>query len=157
MEQVLIGGHNNALHVTSTEYNGIAGNAENWGTAKDDKAQVVSTPGTLKNLRVELNGVPGTGTYTFTLHRAVGIGAWANTALTCTVAAAGTQANDMVNEVAVAAGDVIVLECNPDNPDNARIAKWSMMFEGDNANESLLLASSLAASGGTIYGRVIGY
>lgn len=152
MEQVLIGGIYNLLHTTDTEYN-VVGGAAAWlaGASKEQLATVISTGGTLKNLRVELNDVPGTGTYTFTLHRAVGIGAWANTALTCTVAADGTTTSDTSNEIAVAAGDVVLLECNPDSPDNARYAKWSMVFEGDTANESLLLAQVNAWASDTVY------
>lgn len=143
MKQVIIGGYYDALNVADTEYNLVSSGAV-WVATPDSVAMAISTGGTLKNLRVELDGVPGTGTYVFTLHRRVGVGAWGNTALTCTVAADGTTASDIVNEVAVAAGDVICLECNPDSPDNARYARWTMMFEGDNANESLILATGYA-------------
>lgn len=158
MEQVIIGGNYDLLRTTNTEYNIVVGEGYAWATTPDawSFATCIPTAGKLKNLRVELNDVPGTGTYVFTLHRAVGIGAWANTALTCEVAADGTQASDMVNEVAVAAGDVICLECNPDAPDNARYAKWSMVFEGDTANESVLLVSAVAAQAFTMYYRPMG-
>ena len=143
MQQVLIGGVYDLLHTTNTEYNVVAGYSS-WQVAGDRHKVngVISTSGKLGNLRVELNDTPGGGskTYTFTLHRAVGIGAWANTALTCTVGSGATQANDMVNEVSVAAGDVICLECDPTDTPTARYAKWSMVFEGDTANESLLLS-----------------
>ena len=155
MEQVIIGGFYNALNVTATEYNFIMGGGV-WSATVDGRAQTVSTPGKLKNLRVELDGVPGTGTYTFALRRAVGTGAWANTALTCTVGAGDTMASDVSNEVSVAAGDVIVLECNPDNPDNARNARWTIMFEGDNANESLLLLGSTAFAASDLFYPAMG-
>ena len=150
MEQVIIGGYYDLLHTGTTEYNMISGGLS-WTNDPDNVAQTVSTPGTLKNLRVELNDVPGTGTYVVTLHRRVGLGGWANTTLTCTVAADGTTASDTVNEVSVAAGDVICLQCNPDSPDSARYARWTMIFEGNNAKESLILGQGVSTTGSTQY------
>ena len=73
MKQVLIGGTFDLLHITTTEYNVIAGEYSSWLTPEDWVAQMISTPGKLKNLRVELNDTPGGGskTYKFTLRRAV--------------------------------------------------------------------------------------
>jgi len=157
MKQVIIGGYYDLLNVADTEYNSISGGYVSWYNVYASRAQCISTPGTLRNLRVELDDVPGTGTYVFTLHRAVGLGAWANTILTCTVAADGTTASDTEHDVTVAAGDVITLECNPDSPDNARYARWTIEFEGDNASESLILTTSWASTATTYYlalGRV---
>lgn len=159
MKQVLVGGIYSLLNITTTEYNVVTG-AISWvaGGIKFQVAQAISTPGKLKNLRVELNDTPGGGskTYTFTLHRAVGTGGWANTALTCTVGSGDTQASDMVNEVAVAAGDVVVIECDPTDSPTSRYVKWSMVFEGDNANESLLLAVTDTNDGAIRYFRPMG-
>jgi len=135
MEQVIFGGCHRDLDVTVTEYNCLASGG-NWTAVEDAREQLVSTGGNLKNLRVKLDGVPGTGTYVFTL-RLNG----APTALTCTVTAAATTASDMVNSVAVVAGDSVCLECNPDSPDNVRNALWTLMFESTNAKESLMLGS----------------
>ena len=154
MKQVLIGGFYDALHATTIEYNVISG-GDYWNTDVVERAGTIPTSGTLKNLRVELNDTPGGGTktYTFTLHRAVGVGGFANTALTCTVASGATQASDMVNEVAVAAGDVVSLECDPTDSPTARYAKWTMVFEGDTANESILLTNCYTNLTTTIYSR----
>ncbi len=159
MEQVLIGGEYDLLHATGTEYAAVIGGAiGGWGISKNSKMEMVSTGGKIKNLRVELNDTPGGGskTYKFTLHRAVGTGGWANTSLTCTVGSGDTQASDMVNEVSVAAGDVILLECDPTATPTARYARWSMVFEGDNANESLLLSNGSAGTSSTQYSRPMG-
>jgi len=155
MRQIIVGGFYNLLHVSTTEYNVISSGLS-WDTVVLSKAGVVTNPGTLRNLRVELDGVPGTGTYTFTLHRAVGEGAFANTTLTCTVAADGTVASDTAHDVSVAAGDWICLECNPDSPDNARYARWTMEFEGDNANESLILCPYGWLGNSSTYYKAIG-
>lgn len=156
MKQVIIGGYYDALNTATSEYNPICG-GYTWHADPDIRAQCVSSPGTFRNLRVELNDVPGTGTYVFTLYRRVGLGAWGLTTLTCTVAADGTTASDTAHDVTVAAGDVICLECNPDSPDNARYARWTMEFEGDNANESLILLSGYAFNTGTRYLPVMGH
>ena len=157
MQQVLIGGLYTLLNTTALRYHNVIG-ALAWEIDDGLPAMAVSTPGKLKNLRVELNDTPGGGikTYTFTLRRAVGIGAFANTALTCTVGSGDTQANDTVNEISVAAGDIICLECDPTATPTARYAKWSMVFEGDNANESLLLSANVIRNTNTNYGPMMG-
>lgn len=132
MEQVIFGGLYNLLSVNTTEYNSLVG-GHDWGVTESLREQLVSSGGNLKNLRIKLNDVPGTGTYIFTL-RLNG----APTALTCTVAADGTLASDTTHEVAVTGGDRICLECAPDSPDSARFARWSIMFEGTTAKESLI-------------------
>lgn len=136
MKQVIFGGLYNLLPIDTTEYNWVVGGGY-WGATESRKEQLVSTGGKLKNLRVKLNDVPGTGTYVFTL-RLNG----APTTLTCTVAADGTLASDTTHEVAVTGGDRISLECFPDSPDNARYARWTIMFEGTTAKESLIPGAS---------------
>lgn len=140
MEQVIIGGYDDQVHTSATEYNRIAG-GEDWENFEGARLQAVSTDGKLKQLRVELGGTPGGGgNYKFTL-RLNG----APTALTCTVGSADLQASDMVNEVVVTGGDLISLECDPDSPAQARKAQWTIVFEGDNPNESLLLGAAQSA------------
>ncbi|GAI13273.1 unnamed protein product, partial [marine sediment metagenome] len=130
------------MNVTDTEYNRLAGGFK-WDAIEGEMEQLVSTSGKLKNLRIKLNDVPGTGTYVFTV-RLNG----APTTLTCEVAADGTLASDTTHEVTVSAGDRICLECNPSDdpaPDNARYARWTVIFEGDTAKESLILGGSGSA------------
>ena len=155
MKQVIVGGYYNALNIATTEYASFAG-SYNWG-GYNGNLQIITTPGTLRNLRVELDDVPGTGTYTFSLWRAVGTAAGAITTLTCTVAADGTIASDTAHDVAVAVGDAIALQCDPDSPDNARYARWTIEFEGDNANESLILSSTTVYSFQTSWVALGGY
>ena len=57
-EQGIIGGHNDPLNNAATEYNTIAGGST-WNATANNRRQVVSTPGTLKNLFVELSAAPG--------------------------------------------------------------------------------------------------
>jgi len=145
VKQPIIGGYYNLLNTSATEYNCLMG-GYTWDDDPDDLAQAIPAPGKLRNLRVELNDVPGTGTYTFTLYRRVGVGAWGDTTLTCTVAADGTVATDTAHDVTVAAGDVVCLKCAPSSPDNTRYARWAWEFEGDTANESLLLLTGVTSA-----------
>ena len=155
MKQVLIGGYYDALNVSASEYNLVSGGTS-WYGAPDNAGQCIPTSGTIRNLRVKINDVPGTGTYTFTLYRKVGAGAWGDTILTCTIAADGTSAYDTEHEVTVAAGDVVCLKCTPDSPDNARYARWTFEFEGDTTNESILLLAGFGLMVGTRYMSVMG-
>lgn len=153
MKQVIIGGYSAAVSTSDTLYSRLAG-AEDWIATEAQREQLVSTSGKLKNLRVKLDGVPGTGTYVFTV-RLNG----APTALTCEVAADGTLASDTTHEVTVSAGDRVCLECNPSDapaPDNARAVLWTTMFEGDTAKESLLFggADNTINPGGVEYNQV---
>ena len=157
MKQVIPGGYYNLLSASATEYNCVAGGTD-WYSDPDDSAQAVSTAGTIRNLRVELNDSPGAGkSYAFTLYRRVGVGAWAATALTCTIAGTAVSAADTVNEVTVAAGDVIALECVPTGTPTTRYARWTMQFEGDTASESLLLITIYASNAENRYTGVMGH
>lgn len=138
MEQVLIGGHYDLLDDTATEYISLYGQ-ENWAAAITRKTQVISTPGVIKNLRVKLNDSPGAGKhYDFTL-----MVNGAPTALTLEIADAAISGNNMVNEIDVAPGDTIALQCNPDGTPTARYATWTSKFAGAVARESLILGHCL--------------
>jgi hypothetical protein len=145
-KQLIIGGYNDALSKTATEYNSLQGGCSWWSIAAE-REQLVSTPGTFSNLSVELSGVPGTNGYIFTL--------MVNnvaTALTCTVAADGTTAIDNANTVNVVAGDTVFLRSSyADAPDNTPTARWSIQFKSDTANESLILGCLSARNEGTFY------
>lgn len=151
MEQVLFGGFYNTLSATVTEYNSLnSGNA--WYSTANYNHQVVSTDGIIKSLRLRLSAAPGAGKhYDFTLMLN-----GAPTALTVEIADAAVDGNDMVHEIDVAPGDYINLECDPDNSPTAVYATWSSVFEGDTANESLILGTTRFPfnSGATEYGQI---
>jgi hypothetical protein len=137
MKQPIIAGYLNALNSSTTEYNFVSSGLT-WNSTENVRHQVISTPGTISKLRVELDAAPGAGAgdaYVFTL-RVNGAGS----TLTCTITQPATSGSDLTHEVTVSAGDTVSLECAPSNtPSATPNAQWSMLFEGDNANESLLL------------------
>ncbi len=83
----------------------------------------------LSNLYVALSGAPGLAasgkSYTFTL-RVNGV----DTALTCTVLETATTAEDAVNIVELAAGDLVSMEITPANAPNVVRAGWGMVLLG---------------------------
>jgi len=149
MEQVLFAGYGDALNSGATEYNGLPG-GHSWLATEFDRSHLVSTSGKLKNLRVELAAAPGVGTsYTFTL-RVNGV----NSALTVTIADAITSAEDITHKVDVVAGDAVCLQCVPAGTPTTPKARWTTMFEGNTAKESLVLGGSRAMNSDTYYAPV---
>ena len=153
MEQVIFGGNYNLLHNTDTEYNSLVG-GRSWNATENIMHKMVSTDGVIKNLRVRLNASPGgTDKYTFTLMLN-----GAPTALTLDIIGAATTGSDMVNEITVTGGDYVCLRCVPTDTPTARYATWTSVFEGDTANESLILGGSASNLTTTVteYGQVMG-
>lgn len=134
MKQVIVGGAYTALSATGTKYNAL-GSGYTWDSTAINKHQLVSTPGKLSNLLVELDDTPGAGkSYNFTL-----MVNDSPSALTLEIADAATTGADTTHEVDVVAGDTICLRCVPTNTPTVRAARWSSVFEGTNAKESLIL------------------
>ena len=153
MEQVIFGGIRDLLDDTATEYESPIGGS-GWDATESRKYKLISTDGVIKNLRVKLDGSPGAGKhYDFTL-----MVNGAPAALTLEIADAATSGSNMVNEIDVAPGDTISIQCAPSGTPTARNATWTIMFEGDTANESLILGGSSEStdSTNTEFGQVMG-
>ena len=135
MQQVLINGNYDALGATATEYNHLQG-ASRWNATEAIGQQYASAAGKLKNLYVELNDSPGAGkSYDFTVR----VNGSSVGCPTVHIHDTDTSGSDLVNEIAVAAGDLICIECIPTGTPPSRVARWSVLFESDVANESLIL------------------
>lgn len=91
-------------------------------TDNADKSYIcVPYAGTLRDLRVQLTTVPGAGTsWTFTIYKA-----WADTALTTTIANLAASNEDNANEVALAVDDRICMHITQDGAPDATYAAWS--------------------------------
>ncbi len=142
MEQVLIGGNSLNLDSANTAYSTINGESP-WNTVKEYMYQVVSPPGTLSNLHIELSAAPGAGTsYIFTILKND-----VATAITVTVADAATSGQDDVNTAAVVEGDYLCLRCVPSaGPPAAAYARWTSKFTGTNAKESAIFGVAASPS-----------
>jgi len=142
MDQVIFGGSgiegNNLLDTASPVFNYIQGRIA-WTTTEENNPMLVSTPGTIKKLRMTLSGIPGSGnSYTLVL-MVDGVAS----ALTVTVSGGvDISGQDLVNEVSVSAGQEVYMRCTPSSTPTARSVTWSTIFTGDNAAESIFLSGS---------------
>lgn len=139
-ESLIMGGTGAGyLSNTATEYmQPMAGKSP--GLTEDDRRTVCPTSGKIKNLYVELEDSPGTApdAYKFTL-RKNGV----SQTLTVTITAPDTTGNNIVNEVTVAAGDVLTLMIEPlETPATGPRAWWGMIFVADTDGESIILAGT---------------
>ena len=153
MEQVLFGGWYDLLDPTATEYASLV-SGYNWTETEQWRTKVVSTDGVIKNFRGRLSDSPGAGKkYTFTLRVN-----YAPTALTFDIADGATTGSNMVDEIVVSAGDRVSIQSVPDSSPTARYATWTSVFEGDNANESLIMGGGGAGLDpvATEYAQVMG-
>lgn len=130
------GGSNAATRYVPLQhgYDGGTGN-------ETDAYQVMPTSGNISALRVKLDADPGTSpdAYKITLRKNGG-----NTTLTCTITADSTTGSDIVNSVAVVAGDLVNWMIEPLNsPANASpIVSIGATFTSTIEGESLLLGQS---------------
>jgi hypothetical protein len=138
MEQVIFAGTADLSDYNSnTEYNALQG-AGTWNSTEANRAQMVAAPGVIKSLYIQIDTAAGVGeALYFTLYLN-----GSPTALTCTIGAGNTTANDTTHEVDVVAGDLVSIQCYPAILAPGRMVSWSTVFESANANESLILAGN---------------
>ena len=147
MSQVIIGGYADALSNSATEYNSVQGGYA-WGSVARQKYQLISTSGTFSHLSIELSANPGTDTDAYTITLMVNGNP---SALAIIFNAADTQAVD-TDTVDVVAGDYIELRSTiTSTPDNVPTARWSIVFSGAIANESIILGGGVASKVNTYY------
>ena len=139
MEQLLLGvysgsGPSNA----GLTYNGLVGGSA-WNFTLTNAEAIVSVPGIIKNLRVLLNGIPGAGKW-WDFHLMVNGVA---TALSVLINNPDTSGSNLVNEVAVAAGDTVCIRAEPtDGVTNSQIVHWTTKFVSANRAQSLILGTN---------------
>lgn len=124
-KQSIIGGHIDDILYTTTEFNQLMGgwnwNADAWQGAMARAPM----PGTLRKFLVEMAVAPGPGdTVTFTLYVS------GYTAVEVVIAGTDTTGSDLVNEAAVARGDLLVVREVPFNFPAYSKVMWSFEFEG---------------------------
>ena len=129
---------------STTNYFGLQG-ANDAGTAPTTiRSGIISSAGTIKTLRVRLNGTPGTSkTHTITLYVNGVI-----TALTVAITGTATTGNDLINEIVVSPGDYFCIEVKPTGSPTSRAASWCMNFIPDISGETILSSSGL---GNTVF------
>jgi hypothetical protein len=150
MKQLIIGGYNNALSNSGTEYSPLGG-GYSWSSTATARQQVVSTPGTFSDFAVELSAAPGNGgSYTIAL-----LNVTQSTSLAVTITDPATT-NINAGTLAVATGDIVELQSTyADAPSATPSARWSVMFEGDNTKESLILGGGYTNTGADRYAPIM--
>jgi len=138
-ESILLGTAVAALSTTATRYGVVAGYLSLSATEPETK-QIIPTPGTLKKLYWYVSADPGADpdAYRITLRKS-----GASSALTSVIVANNVSGNDVVNTVAVSAGDDVGIMIEPvDTPTIAPRCGWGMVFVADTNGESLILGGS---------------
>jgi len=136
MQQVLIGGVLDPLSA-STAYSHVVG-PQDFGSPETFMHQVIAADGVLKNFYVELSAAPGIGEDRDFYARVNGSVVGCPHVHIHDLDASGS---DLVTEFAVSAGDIVSIMADTAGDPTAATAKWSVMFEGTTANESLILGN----------------
>ncbi|KKL85980.1 hypothetical protein LCGC14_1949290, partial [marine sediment metagenome] len=134
MKQVIFGGNNNSLNASTVRYESLVLDG-GWTATEANVYKLVSADGFIKKLRVRLSTAPGAGkSFTFVLMLN-----GSPTALSVEIADSATSGN-AADEIDVAPGDTVSIRCTPSGtPGTGNTARWSVVFDGDTANESLIL------------------
>ena len=155
MYQNIYSGTDDSTDLTSTKYNVLQCAGTQWYATEAYRRQIISTSGTLKNLRVRLNSTANGGDWEFTVMKN-GVA----TSLKATVLFGTQTASDTTNTVLVSSGDEVSLRCVPiDTPNEEREVHWNVQFDGDNVKESIVLGSSgtnLPSTTSTTYNYING-
>lgn len=155
---LIMGGGKFNLDTAVIKYSQLMCSDEFFWTEFDIR-QVIPTAGTIKNFYVKLSGSPGTApdAYKFTLRK--GNGVMADTLLTVTITAPATIGSDLINTVAVVAGEIVTLKIEPLNTPSARKVCWGMTFLADVDGESIVLGGTYHDfhATDTLYNTISGY
>jgi hypothetical protein len=98
----------------------------NGDSVETNVTMPVKGPGTISNLRVDVNGAPGAGkSWTFTVRK----NATTDTAVTCTITGGtATACSDSSNTASFSAGDTIDLKVTPSGGPAAKPMGWAVAF-----------------------------
>jgi len=139
MKQMIIGGYDSWAY--DERYTTVAG-GYSWDTVSNNRRQIVTTNGSFSDFYVELTAAPGSGkSYEFTLMKN-----GSPTALVVTISDSATTGSDTSHNASVVAGDEINIYCDRINTPAGAYAHWSIIFEGDNPCESLILGMSMTST-----------
>lgn len=140
MKQKIFSGSATALSNAAARYLTVMGGATPSNT-EAYRTEIAPVSGTFRKLRVSLSAAPdngaGTQSYVIALRKN-----GSTQALTCTVSEANTTCQDESNSFTVAAGDRISILATPSGTPVAAAMITQVEFQGDSANQSVLLSSS---------------
>lgn len=141
-QSVVLGSTPQALNAGAARLAQLAGGYCFWNPIGNLNYQVIPTNGTLRNLYVRLSAAPGVNPdgYRFRLYIN---GAIPGGTPDVTITAPATTGSDLVNSVAVNAGDVISLQSDPLNgPAATPTAHWGIRFDPTIDGECIYLGGT---------------
>jgi hypothetical protein len=132
------GSGGNNLSNTAAEYFPISCVSTDAGNGTENlRSQIISAPGTIKNLYINLSAAPGSGkSRAFTLY----VNGSA-TAVTQTISDTATTGNDTTHTAAVVAGDTISILHTPTGTPATANAHWGFSFVATTDGEFNLIAT----------------
>jgi len=138
-QQVIISGTDLDLPQVTTEYNSLMGPyiSGGWNSTEDNLREIVPTAGRFDDLRVEIDGAPGSGnSYLFTVRLA-----GAGTTLACTITDPATTCQSS-DGFSVTAGQDVGIEVNPDSSPTIRDASWTLTWNPTVDDETILMGNN---------------
>lgn len=154
MKTVLVGGYADNLSITLTEFNALSGGGYVWAATQTATYQPMPTAGTISKLKVKLTSAV-TGSYPFVFHLMVN---GLPSVLTCTVAVGQTEGSDDTHSVSVSAGNTVNFRSaftSGQMPTNTPQASWSVIFEGTDSTESIILGNGYRTTATTHYAGIM--
>lgn len=122
----------NNTNTASTVYTSAYGGTFGWQATQTTAQQLVSAPGTYRNLYVYTGVAPGVGkSYDITLFKNN-----AATTVTCQISGTNKSCTDLTNSVAYVAADSIGMRVTPTGTPAATRMGWQLRFESTTDKES---------------------
>jgi len=138
-ESLIMGGGDEMLHNTATEYGQVMSGATFLSIAEYNFREVIPTSGTFKNFYVCLSMPPGDPEDSFTFKLRKG---GVSQDLTVTITYEETRGNDLINSFEVVASDIVTMMIEPQGNPNLPKAVWGMTFVADIDGESVVMGGS---------------
>lgn len=143
MQQVIMGGFNDALSQAASEYNSVMGGMA-WNATESTVYQVVPTAGYFSKLCVNLSAVVATGSNTFVFTLMVdGV----PSALAVTIGKGSLSGRSFNTAVAVTAGQTVSIRSSYTGAPGTPTAAWTICFASTTAGESICMTNGLANTG----------
>lgn len=144
-------GGNTLPSVSATNYGYVSGNLNFWNTTDNAIRNVIPVAGDQKTLYVEVGTAPGAGkSWVFTL-----VKNGVDTFSTCTIADAATSCSDLVNTVALSAGNTLSVKSVPSGtPTSPVTIRFGWAFQATSSGEGIVLG---ATRGSTVSNSATNY
>lgn len=140
--QIILGANRGNSDDTLTTYAPLQG-AWDGDNTESSNTQVFPANGTLKNLRVKTEDVPGSGnSYTITIRTGMTIAGMADSDVTCAVSDTSDTCSDVVNTLTISAGDLVNMEIVPTSLPTESEIGWAVEFIPTTSGQTVLMGGA---------------